>query len=69
MLKDPKEELAKKEQEYAALFANPYRAAEKGYVDEVIFPEETRNKLIVAFKSLEGKKESIPTKKHGNIPL
>lgn len=67
--KDPKEELAKKEQEYAALFANPYRAAEKGYVDEVIFPEETRNKLIVAFKSLEGKKESIPTKKHGNIPL
>lgn len=58
-----------KEQEYASLFANPYEAAARGYVDEVILPEQTREKLIRAFKMLEKKAETLPRKKHGNIPL
>ncbi|MFY0644170.1 MAG: acyl-CoA carboxylase subunit beta [Bacteroidia bacterium] len=58
-----------KEQEYAGIFANPYRAAERGFVDEVIFPEQTRVKLIKAFKMLENKVDKLPPKKHGNIPL
>jgi propionyl-CoA carboxylase beta chain len=58
-----------KEAEYADLFANPYRAAERGIVDDVILPEETRAKLIAAFKMLENKSEVLPKKKHGNIPL
>lgn len=58
-----------KEQEYADIFANPYRAAERGFVDEIILPEETRTKLIKAFKMLENKVDSLPKKKHGNIPL
>jgi propionyl-CoA carboxylase beta chain len=62
-------ELAKKEKEYGDLFANPYRAAERGFVDEVIFPEETRSKLIKAFAMLENKVANLPRKKHGNIPL
>ena len=67
---DNKEEAWKeKEQEYADIFANPYRAAERGFVDEVIFPEQTRLKLIKAFKMLENKVDKIPSKKHGNIPL
>lgn len=66
---DPAAKLLEKEQEYAEKFANPYRAAERGFVDEVILPEETRPRLIAAFKSLENKNESLPWKKHGNIPL
>jgi propionyl-CoA carboxylase beta chain len=58
-----------KEQEYADLFANPYSATERGYVDEVILPENTRDKLIKAFKMLENKVATLPRKKHGNIPL
>lgn len=58
-----------KEQEYADLFANPYRAAERGIIDAVILPEETREKLIRGFKMLEKKAEVLPQKKHGNIPL
>lgn len=58
-----------KEAEYAELFANPYRAAERGIVDDVIFPSDTRAKLIAAFKMLENKSEVLPKKKHGNIPL
>lgn len=58
-----------KEVEYAALFANPYSAAERGYVDEVIEPAVTREKLIRAFEMLENKVEKMPRKKHGNIPL
>ncbi len=61
--------LKEKEQEYSDLFANPYRAAERGFVDEVIFPEETRLKLIHAFEMLENKVSNLPRKKHGNIPL
>ena len=58
-----------KEQEYSDIFANPYRAAERGFVDEVIFPEETRSKLIRAFDMLKNKVANNPRKKHGNIPL
>jgi propionyl-CoA carboxylase beta chain len=61
--------LKAKEQEYADLFANPYRAAERGFIDDVILPEETRMKLIKAFAMLENKVAVLPKKKHGNIPL
>ena len=61
--------LKEKENEYAELFANPYNAAARGYVDEVIEPEHTRLKLIKAFKMLENKVDTLPKKKHGNIPL
>ncbi len=62
-------DLAQKEKEYVEHFANPYRAAERGYIDEVILPEQTRDKLISAFKMLENKVDKLPKKKHGNIPL
>jgi len=57
------------ETEYSDIFANPYRAAERGFIDEVIEPCETRIKLIHAFKMLENKVVNNPRKKHGNIPL
>jgi propionyl-CoA carboxylase beta chain len=58
-----------KESEYAEKFANPYSAAERGYVDEVIKPSQTREKLIKAFAMLENKAEKMPRKKHSNMPL
>ena len=61
--------MERKEAEYAALFANPYNAAARGYIDEVIVPSQTRAKLIKAFKMLENKGRSATKKKHGNIPL
>ena len=66
---NPSEKLKEKEDEYAELFANPYNAAARGYIDEVIKPEETRKKLIRSFKMLENKVAHLPKKKHGNIPL
>ena len=66
---DPSEKWLEKEKEYFDLFANPYRAAERGFVDEVIAPSETRSKLIKAFAMLENKVVNNPRKKHGNIPL
>jgi propionyl-CoA carboxylase beta chain len=66
---DSQKKWLEKEAEYAELFANPYRAAERGIVDEVIFPNETRSRVISGFKMLENKNESLPPKKHGNIPL
>lgn len=63
------EKLAEKEAEYADKFANPYRAARRGFIDEVILPENTRRKLIKAFSMLEGKHIDPPKRKHGNIPL
>ena len=66
---DPAAALLEKEKEYAEIFANPYRAAERGFVDEVILPEETRVKLIKAYAMLENKVATLPKKKHGNIPL
>ena len=67
--KDPEAKLKEKEAEYNLLFANPYKAAEHGYVDQVIRPDETRQKLISAFRMLENKAVKLPKKKHGNIPL
>lgn len=67
--KNPIKKLQEKEEEYANLFANPYNAASRGYIDEVIAPSSTRKKLIKAFKISENKKIKIPQKKHGNIPL
>ena len=66
---DPNEKWLEKEREYSEMFANPYRAAERGFIDEVIHPAETRIKLIKAFKMLENKVVNHPRKKHGNIPL
>ncbi|MFK7937174.1 MAG: acyl-CoA carboxylase subunit beta [Saprospiraceae bacterium] len=66
---DPAVKLKEKEDEYAATFANPYRAAQRGFVDEVIHPKNTRRKLIKAFTMLENKAVKLPRKKHGNIPL
>ena len=66
---DPAAKLNEKEREYADTFANPYRAAERGFIDEVIYPRDTRRKLIRAFASLEHKVVALPRKKHGNIPL
>ena len=63
------EKWLEKEAEYAEMFANPYRAAERGIIDEVIFPKETRSRLVSGFKMLENKTEKLPNKKHGNIPL
>ncbi len=55
--------------QYEERFSNPFVAAEKGYIDEVIMPRSTRKRLVRAFKSLEGKKQENPWKKHDNIPL
>ena len=67
--KDSEAAWKEKENEYNQLFANPYKAAEHGYIDEVIRPDETRTKLIAAFRMLENKAVKLPRKKHGNIPL
>jgi propionyl-CoA carboxylase beta chain len=66
---DSEAKLQEKVDEYTAKFTNPYRAAHRGFIDEVILPSETRMKLIKAFKMLENKVDKIPRKKHGNIPL
>ncbi len=55
--------------EFREKFANPYIAAERGYIDEVILPRETRPKLIAALEMIESKVDSNPPRKHGNIPL
>ncbi len=55
--------------EYRDHFANPFKAAERGYVDDVIEPHETRSKVIRALRMLKTKTDTMPRKKHGNIPL
>jgi propionyl-CoA carboxylase beta chain len=66
---DPAALRAQKVAEFREKFANPYVAAERGFVDEVIRPRETRRKLIQALATLEHKRDKNPPKKHGNIPL
>ncbi len=66
---DPVAALQEKVDEYQQKFATPWRAAHRGFVDEVIEPSQTRQKLIRAFKMLENKAVKLPRKKHGNIPL
>lgn len=66
---DPEAKLNEKVADYTHKFANPYKAAHRGYIDEVIFPDQTREKLIRAFDMLKNKVAKLPKKKHGNIPL
>jgi propionyl-CoA carboxylase beta chain len=66
---DPEEFRRLKIAEFREKFANPYVACEKGYIDEVIEPSQTRPKLIAALRLLENKRDKNPAKKHGNIPL
>ena len=66
---NPDAKWKEKEAEYAELFAHPYNAAARGFIDEVIDPSVSRQKLIKAFKMLENKVDTLPKKKHGNIPL
>ena len=71
-IEDPvaKEELrAAKKAEYEDLFNNPYQAAQKGYIDDVIEPRNTRFRVIRALEELSGKKQELPAKKHDNLPL
>jgi len=58
-----------KKAEYDELFSNPYQAAQKGYIDDVIEPRNTRFRVIRALESLNGKREQVPSKKHDNLPL
>jgi methylmalonyl-CoA decarboxylase subunit alpha len=71
IFKDEKsaEDRKKKTDEYIENFANPYKAAERGFVDIVIEPKETRPAIINALNMLASKREARPAKKHGNIPL
>jgi propionyl-CoA carboxylase beta chain len=66
---NPEATWKEKEADYAELFAHPYNAAARGYVDEVILPHNTRAKLIRAFEMLKNKVDTLPRKKHGNLPL
>jgi len=66
---DPKTKEQELIEEYRNTFASPYRAAERGYVDEIITPERTRPKLIRALELLRTKKGGMPSKKHDNLPL
>ena len=66
---DPAVARAEKVAEFRDKFANPFVAAARGYLDEIIRPRETRRKLIAALRNLENKRDKNPPKKHGNIPL
>ena len=66
---DPDAERRRLVAEYEAEFSNPYVAAARGYIDEVILPRETRPRLIRALEVLANKQDTNPRKKHGNIPL
>jgi propionyl-CoA carboxylase beta chain len=66
---NPELKLSEKEAEYAEKFANPFKAAHRGFIDEVIQPRETRRKLLKTFAMLENKDIPRPNRKHGNIPL
>ena len=66
---DPIATRQEKIKEYEDKFASPYEAAKRGYVDDIIEPDSTRPRIIAALEMLAGKRESRPSKKHGNIPL
>jgi len=66
---DPEAALAEKTEEYRRVFANPFLAAKRGYIDDVITPRDTRRRLIRSLQFLEGKQMESPRRKHGNIPL
>ena len=67
--KDPDLKAKELEEDYKEKFANPYVAAKRGYVDDVIEPKRTRFRIIKALEMLKNKRDSLPMKKHGNIPL
>jgi propionyl-CoA carboxylase beta chain len=69
--KDPEARKKQKELEdqYSEEFAHPYKAAARGFIDDVILPSETRRKLIRAFEVCQNKVDSVPRKKHDNLPL
>ena len=69
MSKNPKDKTNQLMEEYRKKFANPYVAAERGYIDDVIKPHETRVLLIKGLETLATKVDGNPKKKHGNIPL
>jgi propionyl-CoA carboxylase beta chain len=66
---DPAQEMQRKIEEYTRTFANPYKAAARGFIDDVIDPRDTRPRLIDGLRALAGKRDRNPSKKHGNIPL
>jgi acetyl-CoA carboxylase carboxyltransferase component len=66
---DAKAYIAEKEEEYSNLFANPYQAAKYGYIDDVIEPRNTRFRICRALAQLQTKRDALPAKKHGNIPM
>ncbi len=66
---NPDAERARITEEYRQTFLNPYAAARAGYVDDVIEPRETRQRIILALNALRDKAVSLPARKHGNIPL
>ena len=66
---DPQKVISEKETEYREMFANPYIAASKGYIDDVILPETLRPRLVSGLDLIKDKRDENPPKKHGNIPL
>jgi len=66
---DPEGTRQKLVEEYRNNFASPFKAAELGYIDQIIFPENTRPRLIRALSMLKQKEDAIPERRHGNIPL
>ena len=71
-IEDPQEQkkvAEEKKKEYNELFNNPYQAAQKGYIDDIIEPRNTRFRIIRALEELAGKKQELPAKKHDNLPL
>jgi acetyl-CoA carboxylase carboxyltransferase component len=66
---DPEKKRREKVEEYDKIFSNPYWAAARGFIDDVIVPSETRPRLIEALEVMCGKRETRPAKKHGNIPV
>src|SRR5690606_15294390 len=66
---DPVKRRAERVQEYTERYANPYAAAERGIVDDVIAPSETRRKVVAGLRLLRTKREDLPQRKHGNVPL
>ena len=66
---DDVEKIKKREQEYQEQFANPFRVGTRGYIDDAIMPHNTRWRIIRSLRMLKTKKQELPWKKHGNIPL
>ncbi|MEM7348842.1 MAG: carboxyl transferase domain-containing protein, partial [Chloroflexota bacterium] len=63
------EKIAQRTKDYEDRFANPFIAAQRGFIDDVIMPHSTRRRVLRAFESLKSKKQSLPEKRHDNIPI